>query len=170
MLKFTKLDKYYTVYLHRSSKIDRCDDAEDTFACLVSVDSDTLISANNAVALSAFYQTDVFIPVVDGTFIVERPTITMDRQIVNGVSMMRRFGSSYVHTYVLKDMLLAVTNTFEGTIFTLPTEANVTDFVQQLFPTLSAQQIDKSASYYTALNATLPGTFDQSIAVMGECS
>jgi hypothetical protein len=67
-------------------------------------------------------------------------------------------------------MLLTVTNTFEGAMFTLPTETNVTDFVRQLFPTVSAQQIDKAASYYTALNMTLPGALDQSIAVMGECS
>lgn len=65
---------------------------------------------------------------------------------------------------------MAVTNTFEGTIFTLPTESNVTDFVRQLFPTFTAQQIDKATSYYTALNVTLPGAFDQSSAVIGECS
>jgi carboxylesterase type B len=128
----------------------KCDDASDTFACLVSVDSDTLNCANDAVALSAFYQAFVFVPVVDGTFIVERPTITLDRQMVNG------------------DVLLAVTNTFEGTTFTPPTETNVTDFIRQSFVTLSAQQIDKAASYYTALNATLPGALAQSIAVLGE--
>lgn len=66
-------------------------------------------------------------------------------------------------------MLLAVTNTFEGTTFTLPTKTNVTDFVRQLFPTFSVQQINKAVSYYTALNATLPEALDQSIAVMGEC-
>jgi len=68
---------------------------------LVSVDPDTLNQANNAVTLSAFYQTDFFVPVVDGTFIVERPTVTLDRQTVNGASLMRRFCSAYVHTYVL---------------------------------------------------------------------
>jgi carboxylesterase type B len=127
-----------------------CDHAPDTFACLVSVDSDTLGYASDAVGLSAFYQTFVFVPVVDGTFIVERPTVTMDRGIVNG------------------DVLLSVTNTFEGSVFTLPSETNVTDFIRQLFPFLCAEQIVEAASYYTALNATVPGAFNQSVAVMGE--
>jgi len=128
----------------------KCNYAPDPFTCLVSVDSDTLNSANDAIALSAFYETFIFVPVVDGRFIVERPTVTMDRQTVNG------------------DVLLSVTNTFEGSIFTLPSEMNVTDFVRQMFPFLNTQQIDKAASYYTALNATLPGGFNQSVAVMGE--
>jgi len=76
-------------------KFTKCADDSDPFACLVSVDSDTLNQANNAIGLLAFYLTDVFVPVVDGKFIVERPTLTLDRQTVNG------------------DVLLAVTNTFE---------------------------------------------------------
>ena len=58
----------------------------DAFSCLVSVASDTLSSANDAVALSAFYQTYVFVPVIDGKFIVENPVVTLDRKTVNGVS------------------------------------------------------------------------------------
>ena len=78
------------VFIAYLSNLYRCNHAPDSFACLVSVDSDTLNSANDAVALSAFYGTFIFVPVVDGTFIVERPTVTMDRQIVNGVSLMDR--------------------------------------------------------------------------------
>jgi carboxylesterase type B len=66
----------------------RCRNATDAFACLVAVDSDTLNNANDVVAASAFYGTYIFVPVVDGTFIVERPTVTMDRQVVNGVCLM----------------------------------------------------------------------------------
>ena len=50
----------------------------DAFACLVSVDSDILNSVNDAMALLAFYQTFVFVPVVDGQFIVENPVVTLD--------------------------------------------------------------------------------------------
>ena len=63
-----------------------CTKAGDPFACLVAVDSDILSQANDAVVSSAFYGTYVFVPVVDGTFITERPTVTLDRQVVNGVS------------------------------------------------------------------------------------
>jgi hypothetical protein len=58
----------------------------------------------------------------------------------------------------------------EGSIFTIPSETNTTDFVRQMFPFLSANQIDTAADYYTALNTTLPTAFNQSIAVLGECS
>jgi hypothetical protein len=78
------------VFIAYLSKLYRCNHAPDPFTCLVSVDSDTLNSANNAVALSAFYETFIFVPVVDGRFIVERPTVTMDRQTVNGVSLVDR--------------------------------------------------------------------------------
>jgi hypothetical protein len=46
---------------------------------------------------------------------------------------------------------------------------NVTDFIRQEFPFLSIQQVNKAASYYTALDVILPGPLDQSIAVLGEC-
>jgi len=129
-----------------------CSDAEDTFACLVAIDSDTLNQANNASAFSAFYGTYVFVPVVDGTFITERPTVTLGRQVING------------------DVLLSVTNTFEGDGFALPTETNTTDYVRQMFPYFSAKQTDQAASYYIALNTTLPEPADQAAAIMGECS
>ena len=63
-----------------------CTNAADTFACLVAVNSDTLSAANDVVVSSAFYGTYVFVPVVDGAFITERPTVTLDRGITNGVS------------------------------------------------------------------------------------
>jgi hypothetical protein len=43
-------------------------------------------------------------------------------------------------------------------------------FRPTVVPFSYTQQIDKAASYYTALNATLPGGFNQSVAVMGEGS
>jgi len=127
-----------------------CTKVADPFACLVTVDSDILSQANNAVVSSAFYGTYVFVPVVDGTFITERPTVTLDRQVVNG------------------DVLLSVTNAGEGFGFALPNETNTTDFVRQMFPYFSAKQTDQAASYYTALNATLPQASDQAVAIMGE--
>lgn len=34
---------------------------------------------------AAFYGTFLFVPVVDGTFIVERPTVTLNKKKFNGV-------------------------------------------------------------------------------------
>jgi len=70
--------------------------AADPFACLV---ADILSQTNDAVISSAFYGTYVFVPVVDGTIIMARPTVTLDRQVVN------------------RDVLLSGTNTLEGSGF-----------------------------------------------------
>ena len=46
---------------------------------------DTLQAANYDLAISAFFGTFVFVPVVDGTFILERPSVTLAKGQVNGV-------------------------------------------------------------------------------------
>ena len=55
------------------------------FMCLQSVEAGMLQAANYDVASSAFYGTFIFIPVVDGMFIVERPSVTLAKGWVNGV-------------------------------------------------------------------------------------
>ena len=67
-------------------------------------------------------------------------------------------------------MILSVTNTLEGFGFALPNETNTTDFVRQMFPYFNATQTDQAASYYTALDATIPQASEQAVAIMGECS
>ena len=57
------------------------------FPDVVAVDSYILSQANNAVVSSAFYGTTVFVLVVDGTFIAERSTVTLNQQVVSGVSL-----------------------------------------------------------------------------------
>ena len=49
------------------------------------MDAETLGTVNFRIARSAFYGTRVFVPVVDGTFIVERPTLALSKGRVNGV-------------------------------------------------------------------------------------
>ena len=114
----------------------------------------------------------MFVPVVDGTFITERPTVTLDRKVVNGVSLLSVLfiPSWFIKTSFLQDVLLSVTNTFEGLGFALPNETNTTDFIRQMFPYFSAKQTDKAANYYTVLNTTSPMVSDQAAAVMGEGS
>ena len=45
----------------------------------------TLEALNHELANSAFYGTFIFVPVVDGTYIVERPTVTLAKGKLNGV-------------------------------------------------------------------------------------
>jgi len=150
-----------------------CSDAEDTFACLGAIDSDTLNQANNASAFSAFYGTYVLVPVVDGTFITERPTVTLGRQ-VNQWSEFNEFFiySSMVHKYIFScRTFFCQSRTLSKAMASLSLPKRIpTDYVRQMFPYFSAKQTDQAASYYIALNTTLPEPADQAAAIMGECS
>lgn len=51
------------------------------------MEAETLQIANQNISSAAFYGTFSFVPVVDGTFILERPTVTLTNGQVNGVSV-----------------------------------------------------------------------------------
>ena len=63
-----------------------CSTAQDTLDCLRAVDVNSLQSVNSKIAASGFFGTFVFVPVVDGSFITERPTEILKAGKVNGVS------------------------------------------------------------------------------------
>ncbi|KAH7920073.1 alpha/beta-hydrolase [Leucogyrophana mollusca] len=118
-----------------------------TLACLRAAPVDTLQTLNSEINLSGFYGTFVFVPVVDGTFIVERPTVTIGRGKLNA------------------DVLLSVTVTYEGTIFVdLPAVANtdVATYVSTLFPDLGPKQAMEAAEVY---EATMLGASDDALAI-----
>jgi hypothetical protein len=54
-------------------------------SCLRAVDATTLEAVNINITTSAFFGTFVFVPVVDGTFITQRPTLSLLEGKVNGV-------------------------------------------------------------------------------------
>ena len=62
-----------------------CSSAQDTLDCLRTVDVNSLQSANVEISVSGFFGTFVFVPVVDGSFITERPTELLKAGKVNGV-------------------------------------------------------------------------------------
>ncbi|KAF7335497.1 COesterase domain-containing protein [Mycena venus] len=76
-----------------------CTTATDSLACLRAVAATTLETANNNINAGGFFGTFLLVPVIDGTFITQRPTLSLLQGKVNGKA------------------LLAVTNTFEGTLF-----------------------------------------------------
>ena len=63
-----------------------CSSAPDALACLRAADVSALEMTNMNLNLGEFFGTYAFVPVVDGTFIVERPTVTLEKRRVNGVS------------------------------------------------------------------------------------
>ncbi|KZP26496.1 alpha/beta-hydrolase [Athelia psychrophila] len=128
-----------------------CLAASDSFACLVSADAQTLADIGQTIAIDAAYTTFALVAVVDGQFIVERPTLTLDRGEVNG------------------NALLSVTNTFEGRIFTPATVSNITGYIQSLFPLMTTAQVEDAVQVYALFNDTWPSLTDQAVAIRGEC-
>ncbi|KAG6830002.1 hypothetical protein H0H92_002693 [Tricholoma furcatifolium] len=126
-----------------------CTDAADTLACLRAVEFASLETANVNLCLSAFFGTFTFVPVVDGTFITQRPTQALLQRQTNGKA------------------LLSVTNADEGLIFVNTSTASTVqtpDYVAQLFPDLGSQEVASAAAVYAHLGAPI----DQAIAIMGD--
>ncbi|KAF9475482.1 cephalosporin esterase [Pholiota conissans] len=126
-----------------------CSSSLDTLACLRAVDVNILQTANVNITFSAFFGTFGIAPVVDGVFIIDRPSQLFKRGKLNG------------------DIILSFTNTFEGAIFVDPTVANTTDignYVAQLFPTFGSKEIQAAKQQYVGMGSN----FTQAVAVMTE--
>ena len=63
-----------------------CSSSSDSLSCLRNTSASTLSNVNSQIEGGGFYGTAIFVPVVDGTFIVERPTVTLGKGAHNGVS------------------------------------------------------------------------------------
>ncbi|KAF8871826.1 Alpha/Beta hydrolase protein [Infundibulicybe gibba] len=118
----------------------------DSLSCLRAADAKILEAANVHIGNSTFFGTWAFVPVVDGTFIRQRPTEAFKQG---------------------KEAVMAVTNAFEGISFvnsSIAATVQIPDFVAQLFPLLDTRQIADAAAQYQDLGAPI----DQAIAIVGE--
>ncbi|KAG1739930.1 Alpha/Beta hydrolase protein [Suillus paluster] len=108
----------------------KCSASSDTLSCLRSADVNTLQTLNY-INLNTFRGTFLFDPVVDGTFIVERPTVTMSKGRLNG------------------NCLLAITNSHEGNLFVnQSTTLDIADYVKTLFPDFGSAQAAAAVKMY----------------------
>ncbi|KAF9447130.1 alpha/beta-hydrolase [Macrolepiota fuliginosa MF-IS2] len=126
-----------------------CSSAVDTLACLRQVDVNAIKQVNTNINDSGFFGTFVFVPVVDGHLITERPTQLLRQGKVNGQA------------------LLSVTNTFEGAIFVNKSTAGTVEtptYLANLFPEFRDIDIIAGTAQYTNQGAPI----DQAIAIMGE--
>ncbi|KAJ7692062.1 Alpha/Beta hydrolase protein [Mycena rosella] len=126
-----------------------CTTAADSMACLRSADANSLQTANTQINNDGFFGTFLFVPVVDGSFITQRPTLSLLQRKVNG------------------EALLSVTNTFEGTDFVnqgTGVTANATQYALDLFPDFGPSQASKVGSLYAGLGTAL----FQENAIQGE--
>ncbi|PPQ63569.1 hypothetical protein CVT24_004866 [Panaeolus cyanescens] len=134
---------------NKFASLSGCSNAANTIACLKRADVNTLQNANEAVNRLGFFGTFVFSPVVDGTFIRDRPSAVLATGKFNG------------------KMLLAVTNTFEGANFvdqsTAPT-VQVAEYAQNLFPEMTPAQAQAAAQQYAGTGTNIA----QAIGIMGE--
>ncbi|KAJ7645150.1 Alpha/Beta hydrolase protein [Mycena polygramma] len=126
---------------------DPIPEAVNSMACLRATDVNTLQAANADLNKASFPHTFLFVPVVDGTFITQRPLLSLEQGKFNGKS------------------LLAVTNTFEGTAFVdRNATIDATDYAFELFPKLTREQARRVGEVYEPLGTQLL----QKSAIMGE--
>lgn len=124
-----------------------CASSSDTLSCLRAADVNTLQTLNYNINLNGFFGTYVFVPVVDGTFILERPTVTIRKGRLNG------------------NYLLAMTNSHEGNSFVnQSTTLGVADYVKTLFPNIGFAQAAGVVTMYQNYGSNV----NRADLVMGE--
>ncbi|KIK45295.1 hypothetical protein CY34DRAFT_22614 [Suillus luteus UH-Slu-Lm8-n1] len=124
-----------------------CSSSSDTLSCLRAADVNTLQTLNYNININGFYGTSVFIPVVDGTFILERPTVTIRKGRLNS------------------NRLFSVTNSQEGNLFVnQSTTLDIEDYVKTLFPNFGSAQVAGAVIMYQNHGSNV----DQAKLVMGE--
>ncbi|KAK0211804.1 Alpha/Beta hydrolase protein [Armillaria fumosa] len=126
-----------------------CTSAANTLACLRNADVNLLEQINVNLCGTGFFGTFVFVPVVDGDFIKQRPALALLEGKVNG------------------EALLSITNADEGSLFVNASTAStvqVPEYLMQLFPSLSAQNRGVAVAKYSGLGAPI----DQVTLIMGD--
>ncbi|KAG7095883.1 hypothetical protein E1B28_006572 [Marasmius oreades] len=125
-----------------------CAFSADSLACLRKADTQALQAANMNVSMAGFYGTYMFVPVVDGKYVRQRPTEASKQGKVNGKG------------------LYTVANAHEGDIYvnnaTTPLSAG--EYTSQLFPTLGS----KEAAQVDRLYKDLGNPLQQENLIYGE--
>ncbi|TFY52057.1 hypothetical protein EVG20_g10725 [Dentipellis fragilis] len=128
-----------------------CTNSTDTLNCLRGVNAAALTSEEVPIDKANFLGMFTFVPVLDGDFLVERPTVTLQRGRLNAKTA------------------VITTNTHEGTFFAPPQVLeNITlhRYISELLPRLSQDHIQTAVQLYQKKDlTTVP---DQAAAVMGD--
>ncbi|KAJ7863934.1 Alpha/Beta hydrolase protein [Mycena olivaceomarginata] len=126
-----------------------CSAAADALACLQTVDATALETANIAINAAGFYGTWLLVPVIDGEFITQRPSLSLSQGKLNGKA------------------LLSVTNSFEGNRFvnqSTAATANATQYALDLWPNFGPAEAAKVGALYAGLGTQI----FQTNAIYGE--
>ncbi|KAK1234054.1 hypothetical protein PQX77_002748 [Marasmius sp. AFHP31] len=116
-----------------------CSFSSDTLKCLRDADTNTLQTANAKINLAGFFGTFTFVPVVDGTFIKQRPIEALKQGKVNG------------------EALLAFASTNEGNVFVnqTATPLSASQYAGELFPLLGQEETMQAGELYVGLGPEL---------------
>lgn len=151
-----------TKYYNMLADFAGCSDGDDisssheTFECLSSVDSDTLQNASAQVSARALFGQWAFVPVTDGTFVQERPTVQLLSGKVNGQSLVMGQNANEGYEFVHQN---------------ITSEANFTDFISYNYPLLTDKNLaavvdvygidsNLSVTYPLGLSGPSSGLFD----------
>lgn len=130
--------------------------SEETFQCLSTVDSDTLQNASAQVSARALFGQWAFVPVTDGTFVQERPTVQLLSGKVNGQSLVIGQNANEGYEFVHQN---------------ISSKANLTNYLSYNYPLLSESNLaaimdvysldsNWSVTYPLGLSGPFSGMFD----------
>ncbi|KAJ7651188.1 Alpha/Beta hydrolase protein [Roridomyces roridus] len=115
-----------------------CSSAANALTCLRATSTTLLSTVNANINSAGFFGTFTTVPVIDGHFIVQRPTLSLLEGKVNGQA------------------LLSVTNTFEGTAFVnQATNLTAEEYSLALFPKFTQTQANIVSQLYGGLGTQL---------------
>ncbi|KAH7117916.1 Alpha/Beta hydrolase protein [Dendryphion nanum] len=120
-----------------------CGNASVVLDCLRKVDSLSLQQASNSISTGGTYATWAFLPVTDGSFITNRPSIALKSKKLNGKA------------------ILAANNANEGALFVLPNINTLDDLKTWLhldFPALTPTEIQKILDAYPSTDSPVDPT------------
>jgi len=127
-------------YYSQVVSLGGCASESDTLSCLRALNSSQLGAVNNNITTLSPVNSFAFVPVVDGTFIVDRPTVLMQEGRVNG------------------ELYLAFGNSHEGTDFVnaeAVANTSVAEYVAALFPKLGSDDVQEASYLYHDMGTPL---------------
>jgi len=150
----------------------RCTSASDTLKCLREANVTALQAANTEINSSGFFGTFLFVPVVDGTFITDRPTRLLKERKVNTVrTVIHVVLVFFVERFFFNNMqrdLYAATNVNEGDVFidqATNTTVTTLEYLTHLFPQLGSKETEAGTAAYAGLGLS---NIQQAELIMGE--
>lgn len=141
-----------------------CSGAQDTFSCLTSVDELTFANASNAISAAAYFGYWDWVPVVDGTFLTDRPTQLIQQGKYNAKHVVDLHNTN--EGYVFTDQALA---SEDANVSDSDLEAAFDGFLQGYLPHLDANSRAAVSKQYPISNfPKINNTFMRADAVSSE--